>query len=130
LSISKLTTRISREILICFLFDKSSANSVLSEKTVNRERQTDQFRKSDFTILIAEIRQLLFGNSVSNKRNSFVVFFSVKKDCFYIYCVQSVDRVAIVVALNLLSTSYYLITEKNNRLKLIDFKTIVEQAAV
>jgi len=126
----KSATRTSREVSIRLPPDETPAAPVTPEETVKRERRTDQSCESDPTISIAEARRLLFGNDASNELNSFVVLFPAKKDRFHMRCVQSVDRVAMVAALNLSSTSHYLVAEEGGRLKLMDPKTIVEQAAV
>lgn len=121
-------TRISREASIRLPPDESPA--VPPDEIVNRQGRTDQSRESDSTISFAEARRLIFGSGASNERDSFVVLFPAEKDRFHMRCVQSVDRVAMVVALDLSSTSHYLVAEESGRLKLVDPKTIVEQAAV
>ena len=121
-------TRVSREVSFDSPSDGSSTLPL--KETVYAERSANLFREIDSTISIAEVRHLLLRKSINDDKELFVVLFPAKKDRFHTRRVYPHDKVAMVAALDLASSSYYLSAEEGGRFKLIDSKTVVEQAAI
>lgn len=125
---SKIETRISKEISIDFLFDKSF--TILFKKIFDIERVANLFQKIDSILLIVEACQLLLEKNINNNKKIFVILFLANKNRFYIRCIYLHDKITIIATLDLILFSYYLLIEESDRLKLIDSKTIVEQVAI
>jgi hypothetical protein len=100
------------------------------KEIVNAEGAADSSQELDSTISIAEARQLLLGKGTNDDRGSFVVLSPAEEDRFHTHRVHPQDKVAMVAALDLASPSHYLSAEEGGRFKLMDSKTVVEQAAI